>query len=252
MRYKLTVSYVGTDFFGFQVQPDKRTVQGVLTQALSAAFDAPVRITGCSRTDAGVHARAFVLLLETEGNNIPPEKIPLAVAPFLPTDVAVTFAERASDTFHARHDVVSKEYEYVIHNAPIASPFDHHRVWQVNRRITDEGFERMREAARHLVGYHDFSAFMAEGSQVRDTHRTVHSLRVLRDGEYVRVFISADGFLYNMVRIIVGTLVAVAFGRIRPDGMDEILTLGARVRAGMTAPPDGLYLNRVSYTDILQ
>ena len=247
MRYFAKIRYVGTDFFGFQVQPDKRTVQGELTSALALAFDAPCRITGCSRTDAGVHANELAITIETDGNYIPPDRLPLAVTRFLPDDLSLICANECDDKFHVRHDVAYKEYLYRIKNSRVPDPFESKRAWFLPKPIDEKRLALMNSAAAHIVGKHDFSAFMAEGSDAVDTVRNVKSLTVEKVGDIVEVRICADGFLYNMVRIIVGTLVEVAYGRFTPDDVLRILESCRRVNAGMTAPPHGLYLNKVVY-----
>ncbi len=249
MKYLMKLRYVGTDFCGSQIQPNVRTVQGVLNQAFTAVFGTVCRVTSCSRTDSGVHANAATLTVELPDGSvpIPAEKLPLAVSPHLPPDVMVFDACLRDDTFHVRHDVVGKEYVYLIHNACLRDPFMRDRAWFYPRRIDDAGLAAMRAAAAHLVGKHDFAAFMAQGSPVATTERTVRYLRVERAGDLLRFSACADGFLYNMVRIIVGTLTEVAAGRIAPDEIPGILASRDRARAGMTAPPEGLYLNAVFY-----
>ncbi len=247
MKYFAKIKYLGTAFHGFQVQPELRTVQGELNNALNEAFGLPCKVTGCSRTDAGVHANEFCLTVECEGGTIPPDKLPIAVSRFLTEDLSLFYAEECPEDFHPRYDVVEKEYLYRIMNSRIYDPFEYGRVWFVPRPITDEGIERMRAAASHIVGKQDFSTFMAEGSDVEDTVRHVNRLSVERHGDFVEIRIAADGFLYNMVRIIVGTLVETAFGRFAPEDMPEIIASRDRSRAGMTAPAEGLYLNSVKY-----
>ena len=247
MKYFAKINYLGTNFHGFQVQPGLRTVQGELCVALESAFGVPCKVTGCSRTDAGVHANEFCITIENEGGTIPADKLPIAVSRFLPNDLSLYYAKECDSDFHPRYDVVSKEYLYRIRNRKIYDPFDFGRVWFLPRQISDEGLEKIREAAKHIIGKHDFSAFMAEGSDVTDTVRNVMSLEILRDGDYIDIKISADGFLYNMVRIIVGTLVEVAFGRFSPSDIIKIIESKDRSNAGMTAPAEGLYLNKVFY-----
>lgn len=247
MKYFAKVNYLGTNFHGFQVQPGLRTVQGELCRALTEAFGVPTSVTGCSRTDAGVHANEFCITVENEGGTIPPEKLPVAVSRFLPTDISLYYAEVCDADFHPRYDVVSKEYLYKIRNRKIYDPFDFGRVWFIPRDISDDGIEGMRAAAKYIVGRHDFSAFMSEGADVVDTVRTVFSLEISKNGENIDIRITADGFLYNMVRIIVGTLVEVAYGKFSPDDIKGIIESKDRASAGMTAPPDGLYLNKVTY-----
>ncbi len=247
MKYFAKIKYLGTAFHGFQVQPGLRTVQGELNNALNQAFGLPCKVTGCSRTDAGVHANEFCLTVECAGGTIPADKLPIAVARFLPTDLSLFYAEECDNAFHPRYDVREKEYLYRIINRPIYDPFEFGRAWFLSRPINDEGLLLMQSAAKHFIGRYDFSTFMSEGSDVEDTVRTVTALSVDRDDDLIEIRISADGFLYNMVRIIVGTLTEVAFGRISPDDIVDIINSHDRSRAGMTAPADGLYLNKVVY-----
>lgn len=247
MKYFAKIKYLGTAFHGFQVQPNLRTVQGELCVGLEAAFGAPCKVTGCSRTDAGVHANEFCITIETEGADIPPDKIPIAVARFLPPDLSLFYVEKCSSDFHPRYDCTSKEYLYRILNRQVGDPFENGRSWLVGRKITDEMIEKMRKAANYILGKHDFSAFMSEGSDVEDTTRTVNYLKIEKRDDILEIRISADGFLYNMVRIIVGTLIEVAFGRFSPEEVEQIIISLDRKRAGMTAPAEGLYLNSVKY-----
>lgn len=247
MKYFAKIKYLGTSFHGFQVQPGLRTVQGELNYALNQAFGLPCKVTGCSRTDAGVHANEFCLTVECEGGTIPADKLPIAVSRFLPNDLSLFYAEECAYDFHPRYDVKEKEYLYRIINSRIYDPFEHGRAWFVARPITDEGLVRMREAAKNFIGKYDFSTFMAEGSDVEDTVRNITALSVEKHGDFVEIRISADGFLYNMVRIIVGTLTEVAFGRFYPDEIPDMISSRDRSRAGMTAPAEGLYLNHVMY-----
>ncbi len=247
MKYLVKIKYLGTDFHGFQVQPDKRTVQGELNAALDLCFGVPCRVTGCSRTDAGVHANEFVLSVENDGGTVPPEKLPLAAARFLPPDLSVYYAEICSEKFHPRYDAVSKEYLYRIYNSRVSDPFEHGRSWFLPRVISEKGISLMREAAKAIEGRHDFSAFMSEGSDATDTVRCVKYVKIDKKDEIIEIRIAADGFLYNMVRIIVGTLSEVAFGRFTLEDVGRIIESKNRNLAGPTAPPEGLYLNKVNY-----
>ena len=247
MKYFAKIKYLGSAFHGFQVQPTDRTVQGELSGALVLALGTPVKVTGCSRTDAGVHANEFCVLIESDGATVPANKLPVAVARYLPPDLSLYYAEEAIEGFHPRYDVKMKEYLYRIKNSPVSDPFDYGRVWLFTHKITDDGFEKMKAAAQYIVGKHDFQTFMSEGSDVVDTVRNVFYVDVSKNGEYIDIRISADGFLYNMVRIIVGTLISVALGRTPPDDMPKIIESKDRTKAGMTAPPEGLYLNKVIY-----
>ena len=247
MKYFAKVKYLGTAFHGFQVQPDKRTVQGELCRALAEVFGAPAKVTGCSRTDAGVHANEFCMIVECDAATVPADKLHIAVARFLPEDLSLFYAEECADDFHPRYDVIEKEYLYRIINQKIYDPFEYGRAWFLPREISAEAIDAMRRAASHFIGEHDFATFMSEGSDVTDTVRTVTRLTVEIDGDHIDVRIAADGFLYNMVRIIVGTLIEVAYGRISPDDIPSVILSRDRSRAGMTAPACGLYLNKVVY-----
>lgn len=247
MKYFAKINYLGTDFHGFQVQPSARTVQGELSEALKQALGAPCSVTGCSRTDAGVHANEFCVKIECEEATLPADKLPVAVAPYLPSDISLYHAEECDKNFHPRYDVISKEYLYRIRNRRIYDPFDFGRVWFFPREIDEQGIALMNEAAKYIVGKKDFSAFMSGGSDVEDTVREVYYLNIEKNGDLIEFKISANGFLYNMVRIIVGTLIDVALGKIKPKDLSRIIDSKDRKNAGMTAPPMGLYLNKVTY-----
>lgn len=247
MKYFAKIKYLGTAFHGFQVQPDKRTVQGELTSALSLALGVPCKVTGCSRTDSGVHANEFCITVEAEGATVPADKLPVAVARFLPCDISLFCAKECNFEFHPRYDAEGKEYLYRILNTKVHNPFEIGRAWFLPRIIDDSGIEKMRIAAKALIGRHDFSAFMSVGSDTEDTVRKVDYVKIERNADVIEIRIHADGFLYNMVRIIVGTLTEVAFGRFKPEEIEGIIESKNRNNAGMTAPADGLYLNRVDY-----
>ena len=250
MKYFAKIRYVGTDFCGFQVQPQKRTVQGVLNEATHSLFGCTCNITGCSRTDSGVHANEFCITIEPTSPNanvIPANKIHKAIAIYLPCDLSLYEACEVPDDFHPRYDVKSKEYKYLVYNADVNNPFYHKRAWQIFRKITDDGVERMKEAAALFVGTHDFTAFMNTDSDMEDRVRTIYNFDVSKNGDEIVFLVSADGFLYNMVRIMVGTLISVAFGNFSCDDISIMLKSKKRTEAGMTAPPDGLYLNSVVY-----
>ena len=247
MKYFAKIKYLGTNFHGFQVQPEKRTVQGELCAAMNAVFGVPCRVTGCSRTDGGVHANEFCLTIDNDGGTIPPDKLPLAIARFLPEDICLFYAKECDYEFHPRYDAKGKEYLYRILNTKVQDPFETNRAWFLPRIISDEGLERMREAAKYIIGEHDFSAFMAAGSDTDDTVRVVDYIKIERNGDIIELRIHANGFLYNMVRIITGTLTEVAFGRFEPSFVKNIIESCDRSFAGMTAPACGLYLNRVDY-----
>ena len=246
MKCFAKIRYLGTDFHGFQVQPNERTVQGELCRALAEATGVHCKVTGCSRTDAGVHANEFCITVEGDFT-VPADKLPVAVARFLPTDLSLYYASECDADFHPRYDVISKEYLYRIKNERVYDPFYYGRSWFLPREINENQIEKMRSAAKYMLGKKDFSTFMSPGSDVEDTVRTIFYIDIQKSGTTIDIRICADGFLYNMVRIIVGTLTEVAYGRIDPDDINAIIESHDRRRAGMTAPPDGLYLNKVSY-----
>ena len=251
MKILLRLQYLGTDFCGWQFQPGVRTVQNTLTEAAESLFGKKCNITGCSRTDSGVHANDFAATVELPqgANRIPPDRIPTAFAPFLPCDLSVISAKEVADDFHARYDVESKEYLYKVYLSPVADPFLYGRVWHYTGRVLPDAVERMNACAEKLVGTKQFASFMAAGSKIEDTERTVYYCNVTREGDMLLIRVAANGFLYNMVRIIVGTLMQAACGKLTPEEMEAIIEAKDRAKAGLTAPSDGLYLNKVTYPE---
>ena len=252
MKLLIRISYSGKDFFGYQVQGELRTVQGELCRAARELFGYECDVTGCSRTDRGVHANMFCATISRQDTeelttHVSVNKIPDALNAHLPEDIAVYSAEWVDAEFHPRYDVKHKEYIYRIYNRRQRDPFEEGRSYHYPRLITEQKLSDMNKAASYLVGEHDFSSFMAQGSKVESTVRSIKYARVEREGEVVVFRVAADGFLYNMVRILTGTLIAVAEGRIHPDSIPEIIALGDRSRAGATMPAHGLYLNSVEY-----
>lgn len=243
MKYLMFLSYIGDGFRGFQVQNGSkaRTVQGELCRAASELFGVACAVSGCSRTDSGVHARKYVATLEAKSDTvISPRSLPRAMNSKLNGDIVVYDAKIVDDDYSVRRHVWRKEYEYIITDAPYPSPFYLRRAWHYGARKLD--VDKMNKAAAHFVGTHDFRAFMASGSDIENTVRTIERCEVFREGDIVKVRVKADGFLYNMVRIIVGTLVEVSEGKIVPDDILGIIASRERKNAGRTAPPDGLYL----------
>lgn len=241
---KLTLEYDGTDFVGWQVQPNGRSVQEVVEGALARLLGEPVRVTGAGRTDAGVHARGQVCSLRT-GKQIPLRAFVLGMNSLLPPDVAVVEAADVEPGFDARRSASGKRYEYVIWNGPTRSPLRRRRAWEVFRPLR---VEAMREAAGHLLGEHDFSAFRASDCPAKTTRRVLRVLDVVGEaGGEITVAAEATAFLKHMVRNLVGTLVEVGHGKRAPGSMPDLLASGDRTRAGVTAPPQGLTLVRVDY-----
>lgn len=252
MKVLLRISFLGKAYCGYQVQPNGITVQQKLNEAAKALFGVDCDIVGCSRTDSGVHANDFCVAVTQKGESylnttVPIEKIPQAMSFWLPSDISVVSAEWVEDSFHPRYDVKYKEYVYQIWNSSSRNPFLSDRSWHCPKKIDKEGFEAMQKAAERLIGTHDFCAFMAADSKVKDTVRTVFDAEVTRQGDLVVFRVRADGFLYNMVRIFVGTLLDVAYKKTSYDDIDKIIESRNRKNAGSTAPAEGLFLNRVVY-----
>jgi len=248
----LDISFLGTAYCGYQVQPNLPTVQQKLCEAAKALFGVECDIVGCSRTDSGVHARQFCATVSEKGKQgidtgIPVDKIPSALNFFLPNDISVKSARLVDETFHPRYDVRYKEYLYCIHNAKERDPFMNDISWHYPRRLDDEALSRMNDAAQMFVGTHDFCSYMAANSSVKSTVRTIYEAQLCRDGDMIFFRIRGDGFLYNMVRIIMGTLIAVGEGKLAPEDIRDITESHDRSRAGITAPAKGLYLNKVVY-----
>ena len=242
--YVLKIAYKGTNYCGGQVQPGKTTVQAVVQSACEAVFGCKVDVTGCSRTDSGVHAKGFVALVSGNGlPDIPVLSLPLAINTKLPEDISVLEASVAKDGFHPRYGAKGKEYVYTVHNSRLRDPFTADTAWQFQRRI-DESIADM--LCKEFVGRHDFTAFMASGSKIVDAVREIKYFNAVREGDYIVFTVAADGFLYNMVRIMVGTVVEAASGT-QALPIKEIIASRDRANAGITAPAKGLTLNRVFY-----
>lgn len=263
----LTIAYDGADFSGWQRQPDKPTVQGHLENTLSALFKREITLNGCSRTDAGVHALGSCASFKAD-IGLPVEKIPMVVnnalcgrekGPFAIAPIRILSAEEKPLDFHARFDCTGKKYVYRISNTSCIDVFKRNYVYHVDRALD---IDAMIDAAKHLKGTHDFKSFESSGGNPRETTvRTIFDVKVvskapaeedLRSGsKEIEIAVSGDGFLYNMVRIIAGTLVDIGLGKIDPQDMKEIIEAKDRTKAGHTAPPYGLYLAEVYY-DIIE
>lgn len=254
MKLLIKISYLGTRYCGYQTQPNRETVQQKLNEATRALFGFDCDIVGCSRTDSGVHAKEFCATVCKRGTEelntaIPTERIPQAMNQHLPQDVCVFDAAWVPASFHARYSVVAKEYLYRMYNRREMDPFEVGRAAHLPGRLENAGFQKMQTAALAFCGKNDFSAYMAQGSKITDPVRTILLSRVERDGNLILFRVRADGFLYHMVRILAGTLVEVAQGKIQPSDILAITESRDRSRAGLTMPACGLYLNRVFYTD---
>lgn len=239
----ITIKYDGSAYHGWQVQKNALTVQEVFQNAVEKVFLSRLDVKGCSRTDTGVHANMYCVSLKTD-MDITPYGIIMALNSNLPKDIAVVDCREVDDDFHPRYSCKSKEYIYKIYNGRIRNPFDADYALHYNRPIDAEYLNREAQA---FVGKYDYSGFCSANSDVEDTVRDVKSFSVWREEDYVYFKVEADGFLYNMVRIMVGTLLFVNEGKIKEGELKDVILSKDRKRAGKTASPNGLYLNKINY-----
>lgn len=243
-RVRLYVAYDGTDYCGWQVQPNGITVEEVLNRELSRITGEDVHIIGASRTDSGVHALMNVAVFDT-GSPIPPERMAYALNQRMPEDIIITKSDEVAMDWHPRYqDEVKKTYEYHIYNAPVPNPLKRRYSAFVSFSMD---IEKMREGASYLVGEHDFVSFCNVRTNVSDTVRTVESISIAQNGADIVIRITGNGFLYNMVRIIAGTLIRVGRGFYEPEMVKKILEEKKRTAAGVTAPANGLVLVEIDY-----
>ncbi len=239
----IEISFFGAHYHGWQVQDNALSVQEVIQDAIEAVLHKREDICGCSRTDAGVHANSYYFHMHTDAV-IPCDRLTLALNRALPNDIAVLRCIEVPKAFHARYDCAAKEYEYRIWNSSIPNPFLEHMTllyrWKIDENL-------LHEQAQHFVGTHDFTAFCSQGGGVTECSRTIYAASVHREGDMVIFRVCGDGFLYNMVRIMVGTLLFIQAKRIKPDTIPDIIARKDRALAGKTAGPEGLYLNRIYY-----
>lgn len=242
-RIKLTVAYDGTDYCGWQIQPNGITIEKVLNNALSRLTGQTAAVIGASRTDAGVHARGNIAVFDTD-SAIPPERIAYAVNPLLPEDIVVVKSEEVPPDWHPRYRDSVKTYEYCILNREMPDPLRRRDTWHVSFPLD---LDRMRAAAACLTGEHDFRSFCSIHTGAKTTVRTIYALDIVRTDSLITIRISGSGFLYNMVRIIAGTLVETGRGFRSPNEVRNMLTAKERGQAGVTAPPQGLTLISIEY-----
>ena len=241
----LILMYNGTAYHGWQVQKTEVSVAQTLERGLSMVCGHPVKVTGCGRTDAGVHAEHYVANFRTD-SRIPVDRLPFAVNTHIPEDIVVKDAFEVAEDFNAIGSCLRKEYTYRIYNSRIKNPFYVNRAYFYPKMLDEAVMDR---AARAVEGAHDFAAGGRVGANVGSTVRTIYYCRVTRSGELLELKVCADGFLYNMVRAITGTVLYAAEGKLTPEDIPRILDTGNRTLAGPTAPPGGLYLTRVWYED---
>lgn len=244
-RIRLIVEYEGTNYVGWQLQENGVSVQQRLNEAVLAITGEPVQLHGSGRTDSGVHARAQVAHFDTNAR-MPADKFAVALNTRLPRDIRVLYSEETDESFHARFSAKNKTYRYTVQTGPHADVFSRNTALHVYAPLD---LSRMQRAASDALGEHDFSAFMSAGSTIEHTVRTISQSQWTQDGAYLFYDVGANGFLYNMVRILVGTMLEIGAGKRDEDAILRALQSGLRNDAGATAPPQGLMLLRVQYED---
>lgn len=240
---KLTIEYDGKDFNGWQKQPNKLNIQGEIERAINEITGEEVELIGSGRTDAGVHSLGQVANFKTN-SNIPIEKFPIALNTKLKQSIRILSAEEVEEKFHSRYNCKKKTYRYVINNSKNGTAIYRNLEYNFSQYLD---VEKMNKAAQYFVGEHDFKAFKASGTSSKSSIREIYMAKVYKENENIIIELTGNGFLYNMVRIISGTLVDVGIGKIQPEDIIKIIKLGERERAGKTLPPQGLYLVKVVY-----
>ncbi|HSQ87212.1 tRNA pseudouridine(38-40) synthase TruA [Romboutsia sp.] len=239
---KVTIQYNGANYCGWQKQPDSLGIQGTIEKAIYEITKEEVKLVGSGRTDAGVHALGQVANFKLE-SSIPAEKIPNALNAKLPKDISIIACTEVDDEFHSRYSAKGKRYRYLIYNSMYRSPIYKDTSYHVRY---DLDFEKMCQEAKFLIGQYDFKGFMSSGSSVTDTVRTIYDITLEKQEDLIILEVEGNGFLYNMVRIIVGTLVDIGRGRIN-ESLKEIINSKNRGKCGHTAPAHGLFLKKVDY-----
>ncbi|NLN97551.1 MAG: tRNA pseudouridine(38-40) synthase TruA [Eubacteriaceae bacterium] len=240
---KITLSYDGTNYGGWQRQINAMTVQEMVEKALKAITGESIAIHGSGRTDSGVHALGQVMHFKTE-SSIPTERFALALNSKLPEDIRALRAQEMPEAFHSRFSAKSKAYFYQIDRDTVASPFYRRYAWHLSKPLDLTAMDKAKDV---FLGEHDYAAFMATGSCVQHTIRTIHRLELTEHEQLLRIHIEGNGFLYNMVRIMVGTLVEIGHGKIKAENLPKIINSKNRKLAGATAPAKGLFLKEVYY-----
>ena len=240
---KLTLEYDGTNYYGWQKQNGMKTIQGELEEAIFNVTKEKCDLTGSSRTDAGVHAKGFIANFKTN-SKVPPNKFREALNVKLPNDIVVVKSEEVEESFHARYCAKGKTYEYSILNSDVPSALIRNTVYHYKYNLD---VEAMKIAAKQFIGTHDFAAFKTQGSSVKGTIRTIFDVNVEKNYEIIKISVKGDGFLYNMVRIIVGTLINVGRGKTDATDIINIINKKDRTLAGDCVPPNGLILKEVYY-----
>ena len=242
---KITIEYDGKDFSGWQKQPNKLNIQGEIERAIEEITGEKVDLIASGRTDAGVHALAQVANFKIE-KDIPIEKIPYELNSKLKKSIRVKSAEEVDEKFHSRYTCKRKTYRYVINNSVQGTAIYRNLQYHFPEKLDEE---KMNKGIKYLIGEHDFKSFKASGTSSKSSVRTIYDAKVTREGDIVTIELTGNGFLYNMVRIISGTLIDVGIGKTKPEEVKEILEAKDRLKAGKTLPPTGLYLVDVKYEE---
>ncbi len=240
---KLTIEYDGREYHGWQKQPNRLNIQGEIEQAIQTVIGEKVELIGSGRTDAGVHAFGQVANFKIE-SDFPIEKIPIAINSQLKKSIRIQKAEEVEENFHSRYHCHKKTYAYIIDNSQYGSAIYRNLTYHVSQPLD---VEAMKQGAKYLVGEHDFSSFKSSGTSSKSSVRTIYNIDIMKEQERVVIQITGNGFLYNMVRIISGTLLEVGMGEIPPKEIELILKAKVRQRAGKTLPAHGLYLMNVDF-----
>lgn len=240
---KLTIEYDGKDFNGWQKQPNKLNIQGEIERAIKDITGEEVDLIASGRTDAGVHALGQVANFKTD-SNIPVEKTPIALNTKLKRSIRILVAEEVDERFHSRYNCKKKTYRYVINNSANGTAIYRNLEYNFSQKLN---VDKMNEAVKYFIGEHDFKGFKASGTSSKSSVRTIYDAKVYKNGDRVNIELTGNGFLYNMVRIIAGTLIEVGIEKILPEQITDIINSKERTKAGKTLPPNGLYLVKVEY-----
>lgn len=240
---KLTLEYDGTNYQGWQKQKIGKTIQGTLEKAIWELTKSNIEVIGSSRTDSGVHAKGFIANFKTK-STIPSNKFREALNYRLPEDIVILKSEEVSNDFHSRYSAKGKTYSYSIINREVPLAIYRNYYYNVKKQLN---IGAMSEACRYFIGTHDFNAFKSSGGSVKTTIRTITDLHIESNGDIIKIYVTGDGFLYNMVRIIVGTLIMVGNNKIKPNEIKEIIDSKDREKAGICVPANGLVLEEVYY-----
>lgn len=242
MNFKMTISYIGTNYNGWQSQPNKNTIQDIIEDLLFKIFNSSIKLRYTSRTDSGVHAIAQVASFQIE-TKYTAHQIQMMLNTQLPEDIVITDLKEEKESFDARKSL-KKTYYYLIYNSKVKNPFLLNRAWHIAYNID---MDILNKSLNLLLGKKDFSSFMGAGSSVSTTIREVYSAKAIKDGDLIKISITANGFLKHMIRNIVGTVVEVSKGKISLNEFSDIIESCDRNKAGITAPPYGLYLEKIYY-----